>query len=120
MYPTLKEGDLIFITQVLYNPDRHDIVVYQDPNGYKVIKRVIALPGETVEIKDGIIFVNGKALSEDYTFGVSNDYPLTQVPDNAYFLVGDNRTPGESYDSRSEKVGFIDKEQIVGELLFHF
>ncbi|WP_047982745.1 signal peptidase I [Ornithinibacillus contaminans] len=115
MNPTLEDGDVLLTNQIAYTVETEDIVVYRDEGGFHVIKRVIGLPGDRVAIEDGVVFVNGEALEEAYTTGLSIDMPEMVVPDHAYFLVGDNRVPGASLDSRSEQVGAINEEQIIGE-----
>ena len=102
-------------------PQRGDIIVFKypdDPSQY-FVKRIIGLPGETVEIIDGVTFIDGKQLEEDYInddYRLSNleyeDYGPYQVPENSYFMMGDNR--GNSRDSRKWKNTFVEKKAIIG------
>ena len=102
-------GDLY----VFSPPQRGDIVVFHllDRQGADLVKRVVGLPGETVEMRDGRVYVNGDLLEEPYlsSFDDSNEPPVV-VPEGAYFVLGDNRAV--SFDSRS--MGPIDQTQIIG------
>lgn len=97
-----------------------DIIAYAYGNK-TVSNRIIGLPGDTVDIdRDGNVYVNGKAISEEYlsekAFGVCDvDLPCT-VPEGRYFVLGDDRASTE--DSRNMKIGCIDESQIVGKVLF--
>ena len=127
MYDTLKDGDrLLLISNVLYrNPERGDIIVASKDsfrNGECIVKRVIAVEGDTVDIdfNTGIVYVNGQALEEDYVFTPTVDpegvrFPLTVEP-GCVFVLGDNR--GDSTDSRSPIIGQIDKREILGRVFF--
>lgn len=82
-----------------------------------LIKRVIALPGETVEIRDGSIYINGEKLTEDYIDQPTyHDFGAETVPKDQYFVLGDNR--GHSLDSRA--LGYVKKKDIIGKTLFRF
>ena len=117
MYPTLDDGDLMILNEVGYylnGVDRFDIVVVKK-NGERLIKRVIGLPGETVEYKDNELYINGKVIKEDFYHATTHDFSLedinvTVIPEGFYFVVGDNRT--NSLDSR--KIGLISKSEIKG------
>ena len=127
MIPTLiggvidKPNDRLFVNKYIYDfsaPNRGDIVVFRSPHQDKkdYVKRCIGLPGETVEIKKGIVFINGKELILNHV-DVQNDYdfyPATTIPENSYFVLGDNR--GMSQDSRYW--GFVRSEDIIGKALF--
>ncbi|MBS2970771.1 signal peptidase I [Metabacillus sp. KIGAM252] len=117
MNPTIQDRNAVLISKLFFNPDKGDIVIARDPHGYNIIKRVIAVSNDTVSIKDGITYVNGKALVEPYTSGTSEDLEEIKVPENRYFIAGDNRTLGESLDSRDPSVGMIPKENLIGEVL---
>ena len=103
-------GDAAF---VFNPPQRGDIVVFHIANreGADLVKRVIGLPGEVVELRDGRVFIDGELLPEPYLTGFddSNEPPLS-VPEGHYYVLGDNR--GVSYDSRF--MGPIPMEQIIG------
>lgn len=118
MYPTLQDGDVMILDKVSYKFNdikRFDIVVAKWNNEY-IIKRVIGLPGDNVEIKDNILYINGKEYKEDYIFGESPEDFSTRllgrkvVPSGYYILLGDNRQ--DSIDSRY--FGFISKNNIIG------
>ncbi|MBR3767599.1 MAG: signal peptidase I [Clostridia bacterium] len=124
MLPTLYTEDKIIISNFLYTPDYGDIIAISKKGAKEesMIKRVIALPGDSVMIdfSSHIITVNGKVLFEDYevTEPISEQYDLTYpvtVPDDAVFVLGDNRN--NSIDSRSESVGFIKLDEINGKAL---
>jgi signal peptidase I len=121
MYPTLSDGDNLIVDKISYrftDPSRFDIVVfpfkYQEGTYY--IKRIIGLPGETVQIQDGVIYINGKQLKESYGSeaiknpGLASD--AITLGQDEYFVLGDNRN--NSADSREPSVGTIAKEDIVG------
>lgn len=124
MNPTLEEGDRLIISNFSYTPDYGDIIAV-NKNGIEkssMIKRVIALPGDTVSIDfvTHLIIVNGKVLFEDYevTEPISESYDFTgpvTVPENAVFVLGDNRN--NSVDSRTESIGFITLDEINGKAL---
>ncbi|WP_207637255.1 signal peptidase I [Eubacterium xylanophilum] len=119
MSPTLEDSDEILIEKVSYisgKPERFDVIVFNYKDDVKYIKRVIGLPGETVQIKSNKIYVNGRAIFDEFgkgklsNAGIAKD-ELKLGPDQ-YFVLGDNRK--ESKDSRSEDVGLIKKDKIVG------
>jgi signal peptidase I len=127
MLPTLQINDRLIVDKVGYHfrrPERGDIVVFapteklQEQN-YKdaFIKRVIALPGEKVEVKNGKVFINDQPIQENYV----EDRPAYQygpvyVPDNQYLVLGDNRN--NSYDSHYW--GFVPREKIIGRAVVRF
>ena len=116
MVDTLHSGDIVLVTRFDYKgdaqPRRGEIVECSFPGrSGTYIKRVIGLPGDTVEIIDSRTYVNGAPLSEPYATGPSEDYAAT-LGENEYLVLGDNRT--ESYDSRAEDMGFIACENLLG------
>ncbi|HLR52104.1 MAG TPA: signal peptidase I [Candidatus Avamphibacillus sp.] len=117
MSPTLHDNDIILTNNLFFTPEKNDIILYRDSNGFDVIKRIIAMPNDEVEIKDGVVIVNGEPIEENYTNGESSDMPQITVAENTYFVMGDNRTPGASLDSRNSDIGPIDKEKVKGKLL---
>lgn len=117
MAPTLKDGQILLANYIAFTLERGDIVIYED-HGMPIIKRVIGLPRETVGIKNGQVIINGIPLHEEYTNGLPRDLEPVTIPDDSYFLVGDNRTPGASRDSRDPSVGPIEAKRIKGEALF--
>jgi signal peptidase I len=118
MQPNFYEGDFILVNKLAYRlgePERGDVLVFHNPNNVAedYIKRIIGLPGDTLEIHDGRVFINGKPLVEDYPI---NEIPKGQVfgpiviePDHL-FVMGDNRP--QSQDSRY--FGELPEDLIVG------
>lgn len=129
MYDTLIDGDrLLLISSMFYRqPQQGDIVVASKAsfdNGAPIVKRVIATEGQVVDIDfaAGIVYVDGQALEEDYTFTLTNldegtAFPLT-VEEGHVFLMGDNRN--RSKDSRSPEIGQVDLREILGKAIFLF
>lgn len=115
MAPNFSDGELLLTEKVSYrfsSPSRGDVVVFKAPGPRKVdfIKRIVALPGENVKIKDGSIFINGLSLPEPYEVQkTQTDINLLLEP-NQYFVLGDNRA--SSSDSRA--FGPIEKRSIIG------
>ena len=117
MSPTLHDNDIILTNNMFYELERNDIIVFRDQNGFNVIKRIIALPRDKVEIIDGAVYINSEKINENYTTGTSNDLAEITVDDNSYFVMGDNRSPGASLDSRDQEVGTIPEEDVTGKML---
>lgn len=115
MAPTLKTGDIVIINKLSTNFKRGDIVYLYHDNTKYIIKRIIGLPGETVEIKDNKIYINGHVI-EDYIENPNmidfslNKLGYDEIPNDYYFVMGDNRN--YSYDSRM--IGLISKDDIIG------
>lgn len=121
MKNTLDHGDQLIVDKITYrfqDPERFDIIVF--PFHYKentyYIKRIIGLPGETVQIADGTIYINGQVLEESYGREVMQDPGIAAEPitlgEDEYFVLGDNRN--NSQDSRSVSVGVIHREELLG------
>lgn len=110
MNPTLKNGQILILNKLDRKFRRMDIVVF-DYNNERLIKRVIGLPGERVNIKDNKLYINEKEV-DDYSSSVeTKDYDLDiTIPEDYYFVLGDNR--GNSIDSRL--IGLVSKADIVG------
>lgn len=133
MLPTLEINDRLIIEKVSYhfsNPQRGDIVVFRPPDEAIIcspdqplpirdayIKRVVGLPGETVEVNNGQVWVNGKPLPENYIKDAPNyPFPSITVPDDSYLVLGDNRN--QSCDSHVW--GFVPKQNIIGKAVVRF
>lgn len=123
MNPTLNNGDTVAISSLKRSFDYGDIVIVAQPNAMHktLIKRVIAVGGQTVDIdaEKGVVYVDGKALDEKYTleptYTAGNvDFPTT-VPEGCLFVMGDNRN--DSTDSRMKVVSFIDEKYIMGKVV---
>ena len=118
MQPVLKDGDVVLMNRLLYDftsPERGDIVVFQREDQKLNVKRVIGLPGETVQIQNGRIYIDGSLLSgEEDTFVASAGLAESPVllGEDEYFLLGDNRDSSE--DSRFANVGNVKRGQIAG------
>lgn len=121
MNNTLENGDNLIVDKIGYrfkSPERFDIIVfpyrYQENTYY--IKRIIGLPGETVQIENGTIYIDGEVLEESYGKEVMNSAGIASQPieigEDEYFVLGDNRN--NSRDSRDPSVGMIPKDEIVG------
>lgn len=129
MYDTLMDGDyLLLVSSTFYRePKQGDVIVASKESfdhGAPIIKRVIATEGQTVDIdfEQGIVYVDGVALKEDYTHTPTNmeegmAFPLT-VEENCVFAMGDNRN--NSRDSRDPSIGQIDRREILGKAIFLF
>ncbi|MCI6159229.1 MAG: signal peptidase I [Selenomonadaceae bacterium] len=124
MRPTLQSQERLVVNKFLYsfrNPQRGEIVVFQYPMdpSRDFIKRVIAVPGDTVEIKDSKVYVNDQQLQEDYILEpTKSEYPKATVPAGTLFVMGDNRNNSE--DSRFADVGFVPYRLIKGKACFVF
>lgn len=123
MEPTVLAGSKIIINRTSYinaEPNRGDIVAFyiQETDDKYYLKRVMALPGETIEGKEGYIYINGEKLEDnDYTnITINNDFGPYTVPNNSYFMLGDNRN--NSFDSRYWKYKFVEKSNIIGKAIF--
>lgn len=126
MESTLKDEDKVLVNTLKYrlkNPKRGDIIAFK-PNGnvnsYSYIRRVIGLPGEKLQIKDGAVYINGNALNEDDKFPVMQ-YEGTAgeeitIGDDEVFVLGDNRNGSE--DSRYAYIGNIKLKEIEGQVWF--
>lgn len=117
MYPTLDDGQILLLNKIDYkfnDIERFDIVVIKLEKN-EIIKRIIGLPGETVEYRNNVLYINGHEIENEYNFE-TDDFTLksicncSKIPDGKYLVLGDNRTV--SSDSRI--IGLIDKKDIKG------
>ena len=128
MYPTLHNGDRMVLSKV-GDIHRFDVVILKAPDeNVEYIKRVIGMPGDTVEMKSGLLYINGKKVDQPFINTEAlvkqtvfmDDFTLesltgeSKVPEGKYFVLGDNR--GVSKDSRM--IGFIDRSAIEGKAVF--
>lgn len=115
MYPTLKNNDIMLLNKIGYRFSdiaRFDIVVVQTQES-KIIKRVIGLPGEVVEYKDNVLYINDEVVDDEYNSILQKDF-LVVLEEDEYFVMGDNR--GDSLDSRV--IGPVLKKDILGHATF--
>lgn len=123
MEPTIMAGSRMIglrLSYIFSEPERGDIVVfkYPDDTSQNYVKRIIGLPGETVEIIGGVTYIDGEALEEDYLAETPNelDFGPYVVPEGCYFMMGDNRN--NSNDSRYWVNKFVPEDYIIGKALF--
>ena len=128
MEPTLNSGEEIFINRFIYflsNPKNNDIVVFL-PNGnensHYYVKRVIAVPGDTISIINGTIYVNESVYEEENKYDKIEDGGIAvngiTLGEDEYFVLGDNRNYSE--DSRSSNIGLVKKDYIIGKAWFYY
>lgn len=116
MNSSLNSGDILLLDKWSFfvkKPQYGDVIIIEDQDlGYRIVKRVIAVEGDRISIVNGVTLVNGSPLTEIYAVGVSGDMDEVEVQANHVFVMGDNRTPGESLDSRSDQIGPVHLEEI--------
>lgn len=127
MNPTLENGDRILVNKISYHihsVKRNDVVIVRQSgseHNYYSAERVIGLPGETVQIKEGRVYIDGEKMKEKYSFPAMENGGLAleeiALDEDEYFVLCDNRNSGE--DSRNANVGNILRENIVGKAWFH-
>jgi len=128
MLPTLQLEDVLISCQCVSpeNVEREDIITFYPATDANTemglnpqttyVKRVIGLPGDTIEISDGILYVNGEAQLRSYTADeTTGDFTRVTVPENSFFVMGDNR----NYSTDSRLIGFIPYENLRGKVVFH-
>jgi len=124
MRPTLLSQERLVVNKFIYRfraPERGEVLIFRYPQDQSrdFIKRVIAIPGDTIEIKDGRVFVNQQLMNEPYILSQTRgDYPLSTVPEGTIFVMGDNRNNSE--DSRFADVGFVPFSLIKGKAVMVF
>lgn len=117
MLPTLEDGERIIFNKFIYlvsEPARGDIIIISMSES-NYVKRVIGLPNETIEMRDGVFYVNGveqpSTFVDEQQTKLTGDFGPIVVPEDSYYVMGDNRA--NSKDSRNE-LGFIEREYIIG------
>lgn len=126
MEPALYNGQEVLVNRFIYkitSPKREDVIAFL-PNGnqnsHYYLKRIVGLPGESVQIIDGYVYINGERLPED-EYDKMADYGIAeneiQLGSDEYFVLGDNRNMSE--DSRSGNIGAVKKDTIAGKAWFH-
>ncbi|MGN1266675.1 MAG: signal peptidase I [Dorea sp.] len=126
MKPVLQNGDVVLVNRIVYNasaPKRGDIIVFKpkgNENAHYYIKRIIGLPGETIEIMENSIYIDGEKLEEDYTTTNIDDVGIVsekmELASDEYFVLGDDRENSE--DSRNADVGSVKHSYIYGKAWF--
>ena len=120
MDSTLKDGDILILNKLNNSYERFDVVVVEvtiDDKKSKLVKRIVGLPGEHIKYEDNELYINNKKIEDIATertsdFSLDEIYNIDKIPDNYYFVMGDNRNA--SRDSRDYTVGLIEKENILG------
>ena len=135
MMPTLEDGEILIvdkITSKITSFDRFDVIVFKATEEESYVKRIIGLPGDTIQYKDDVLYINGKKYDEPYldeykadlldSGTLTEDFTLedylqqTVVPEGYLFVLGDNRR--KSVDSRLPEVGFVPMDTVIGEARF--
>lgn len=124
MYPTLENQEVLILNKAKYrffDVQRGDIISFTYEDTKYLIKRVIGIPGDTIEVKDNILYINDVPYEEKYLSKnvITDDFSLTEIgydviPEDKYFVMGDNRE--NSLDGR--EIGLIDKDDIIGAIAF--
>ncbi len=128
MDPTFQEGQFLIVSRFHFwfeEPERGDVVVFHAPANpaEDYIKRVIGVAGDRIEFRDQQLFINGERIDEPYITEVCSrfscpDRVWEEIPEDAYFVLGDNRN--SSVDSRRPNVGFVRRDLLIGKVLFRY
>ncbi len=129
MFDTLEDGEVLLLSKISYrihDIEQFDVVVIKDQSNDYIIKRVIGMPGDNIEYKDDVLYINGKKCKKRFTDDITLDFTLEdiceinhtkcngKIPDDMYLVLGDNRDV--SADSRVK--GLIERKQIIGKAVF--
>ena len=126
MEPTLQDGNRLIVEKITYRfgkPERGDIVTLKSPidSSKNYVKRVIGVEGDRVKILNGKVYINGKELKEKYVSGRTvGDMEEITVPKGYIYVMGDNRAPGASLDSRNPSIGPISLDRVIGRAVLRF
>lgn len=127
MLPSYEEGEHILVSRLAFTkgkkPKQGDVILMKNQvyaatgESAITIKRVIGVPGDSVMITDGQVYVNNRQLPESYVFteGISGELEEIEIPEGKFFVLGDNRAA--STDSRHEAVGLVDEEELLGKVI---
>ena len=127
MENTIMAGDRVIALRLSYmfgSPERGDVAIFKYPDAPEgetilYVKRVIGLPGETVEVKDGEVYIDGEVLEEDYIKETTiGDFGPYEVPEGCYFMMGDNRN--NSQDARFWRNPYIPDERMIAKVLLRY
>ena len=114
MYPTFEGGEILLLSKVS-DIKRYDVIVLnRSVKSDHLIKRVYGMPGETIKVKNNKVYIDGKAIADDYGYGITNDFAEVKLGDDEYFVLGDNRII--SLDSRS--IGAVKEDKIKGKVIY--
>jgi len=118
MEPSFEDGQRLMVNKAVYHfrdPQRGEVIIFQPPSEsrHDFIKRLIALPGDTIEIKEGTVYLNGQTIDETYI----KEYPtytmeMKEIPEGEYFVLGDNR----NHSNDSHSWGTVPRENIIGKV----
>jgi signal peptidase I len=123
MEDTIIPGDRLYVNELfdINDAERGDILVFKSDelDDKRLVKRLIGLPGETIEIKrDGSIYVDGEMLQEPYAASSHGEDKVFTIPESTYFFLGDNRPI--SYDARYWNEPYISEDKVIGKVEFRF
>jgi len=128
MLDTLQDGDRLLVNVLdmrMNGPERYEVVIVHYPERTEnFVKRVIGMPGDTLEVKGGVLYINGEAVEEEYLsadrtahfHSASSNFGPIEIPEDKYFVMGDHR----DYSNDSRQVGLIDRDMFVGQATYVF